>query len=50
MPAWLECDQCGHDHEIPDRSFESGVGTRCPECGGRSYTVRHEGLEWRPAG
>lgn len=48
MPATLECDDCGDVHEIPDRPFEPGVGTLCPNCGAHTYTVRHEGLDWHP--
>ncbi len=48
MPVWLECDHCGTEHTIPERSDISGGGTRCPACGERPYTVRRRGLEWHP--
>lgn len=49
MPAWIECDNCGYEHTIPERDddLETG-GTRCPECGAKPYTVRRDGLAWHP--
>ena len=48
MPVWLECDDCGTEHAIPERTDEPGSGTVCPSCGERPYTVRRRGLVWHP--
>ena len=48
VPTHLECDACGTAHAIPERPFEPGAGTSCPNCGERPYTVRYDGLEWHP--
>ncbi|WP_408958398.1 hypothetical protein [Natrinema sp. 74] len=48
MPAWLECDNCGAEHTIPERADEPGGGTVCPSCGEFPYTVRRRGLAWHP--
>ncbi|WP_222918785.1 hypothetical protein [Natrinema sp. SYSU A 869] len=49
MPVWLECDRCGSEQTIPERPDDpERGGTQCPECGGKSYTVRRNGLMWHP--
>lgn len=49
MPPHIECDVCGHHHTIADRPDDPDAGgTMCPECGGKPYTVRRDGIEWHP--
>nr|WP_236995987.1 hydrogenase maturation nickel metallochaperone HypA [Natronorubrum daqingense] len=48
MPVTIQCDDCGLEHTIPDRPDQQGGGTGCPQCGGRSFTVRRDELEWHP--
>ncbi|ELY57417.1 hypothetical protein [Natronolimnohabitans innermongolicus] len=48
MSVHIVCDDCGASHTIPDRPDADGGGTGCPECGGRSFTVRRNGLAWHP--
>lgn len=49
MSVTVVCDSCGHEHQIPDRTFDPDTGTTsCPNCGARPYTVRRDGIAWHP--
>ncbi|MFB6202453.1 MAG: hypothetical protein ABEI98_10645 [Halorhabdus sp.] len=49
MTVELECDLCGHRHEMGNRVFDENMKRMiCPECGGRPFTVDRGDVTWHP--